>query len=130
MNPVGHALSPFVPIYGLFRIHAHYEAIRDLLRPTRPYLTVWPTPALLGWILGSVLSRVSNHLGPTGLALALSLAGSASVAVAVMHGQDRLNVYWTRQGGGSVPARVRWTEWLLLAVAVGISFLMAIALWR
>lgn len=31
MRPFGHMLSLFVPIYQLFRIHAHFRAIRDLV---------------------------------------------------------------------------------------------------
>ena len=44
MRPFGHMFSLFVPVYQLFRIHAHFRAIRDLVVQRSEVKSVGPAP--------------------------------------------------------------------------------------
>jgi len=67
MKPLGHVLSLFVPIYQLFRIHAHFRTIRNLVverSGTQSLgLLLWsPGIALILVLIGSFLIRLSADL--------------------------------------------------------------------
>ena len=56
--PVWHALALLVPIYGLYRTHAHMSAFRDLMRAQGLSSTISP-----GWCVAAVLPFTFRALG-------------------------------------------------------------------
>src|SRR5438045_8037872 len=81
MHPVGHALAMLVPIYGLFRLHAHFRTVNCLLAQARCASSVYPDRAVIGSIAATILSGVFWPLG------------AALSAWVVAHGQLGLNDY-------------------------------------
>lgn len=67
MKPFGHMLSLFVPIYQLFRIYAHFRAIRDLViqrskDKSMGLAPLSPGVALVLALVGAFLIRLSADL--------------------------------------------------------------------
>lgn len=67
MRPFGHMLSLFVPVYQLFRIHAHFRVIRDLVVQRSEVKSVGLVPlspgvALVLALVGAFLIRLSADL--------------------------------------------------------------------
>lgn len=67
MRPFGHMLSLFVPVYQLFRIHAHFRAIRELVVQRSEVKSVGLAPlspgvALVLALVGAFLIRLSADL--------------------------------------------------------------------
>src|SRR5206468_4575766 len=62
MDPWGHALSQLVPIYGLFRVHAHYRKLNEMLERWDDRTRVHPGPVVGGWILAfsNLLDRLTG----------------------------------------------------------------------
>ncbi len=56
--PFWHALTLLVPIYGLYRTHAHMSAFRDLMRAQNLPTTISP-----GWCVAAVLPFTFRALG-------------------------------------------------------------------
>ncbi len=56
--PVWHALTLLVPVYGLFRTHAHMSAFRELMRVEGLTSTIYP-----GWCVAAVLPFTFRALG-------------------------------------------------------------------
>ena len=100
--PVWHALTLFVPIYGLFRTHAHARVFKELMTGRGMATTIAP-----GWAVGAVMIssaldwnsfRVS--LGPITQSAAIGIAVLDGISIAIvawllMHLQNNLNEYWT-----------------------------------
>jgi hypothetical protein len=112
-HPFWHTLAMLVPIYGLFRFHAHMRAIRDLAREAGVRTGLSPALALLGWIVLNVVERIGGR-GPVGnwVIVASALAEGLLFAWA----QAALNSAWRALPGGAPPAQVHPLQWLLLLV--------------
>ena len=84
--PVWHALSMLVPLYGLYRTHAHMSAFRDSMRAQGLDSTIipgWCVAAVLPFTfraLGVVLTLLSVGVG-TGQQLGAGTAGEAQQPV-------------------------------------------------
>ena len=104
--PVWHALTLFVPIYGLFRTHAHARTYRSLLwdaglsssiRPGWSWLAV-----LVAGFLGNVSLRGYMELALRGELtqgavlwfLVMDLIVMALIAGLLLHLQSNINRYW------------------------------------
>lgn len=97
--PVWHALALFVPVYCLFRMHAHIRSFKELM--TNAGLASGPSPNL-----GVGLFMISNVLGgisllftmggePTrGAALVLNVLSTVSIIWLPLYVQNNLNRYW------------------------------------
>lgn len=114
--PIWHGLGSLVPVYGLLRVHAHYQALQQLGQ--RAHLIGGPRAltAVLAFAIVVSLGAVAwgrVEQGPIALSLAI-LAGAMSSAV-VVDGQATLNAYYAAMGHTARP-RVRPHEWLLLAL--------------
>ena len=119
MSPWGHVLSQFVPIYGWFRVHAHYRVLEEMLRAVGANGSVYPGLAVLGWIVCAFLDGLP---GDATLFLEIPL----SICI-VGHGQAALNAYRRALSGHVVPTRVHWAEWVTLVCGAGLWLLTALA---
>ena len=66
--PVWHALTLLVPIYGLYRAHAHMAAFRDLMRSQGLRSTISP-----GWCVAAVLPFTFRAIGGALTALSVGV---------------------------------------------------------
>ena len=95
-HPVWHALTLFVPIYGLFRVHAHARVIGELA--TARGLTGYVAPGL-----AVVLALVASGLrwavfrgGDYGTLIILVVLGTVVWTTLVVLAQAGLNGYWEK----------------------------------
>ena len=120
--PVWHALTLFVPIYGLFRTHAHACTFRDLMWDAVLSSSIRPGwSVLLVWV-SAVLENISFHI--TGgfefiqltqetaiLSAFLGIIAIALTAVLLLHLQSNINRYWHSLPDVRVTsARIGWGE--------------------
>ena len=115
--PVWHAMSLGVPIYQLFRTHAHMRAFKGLMVDAGLESTINPGWAVAVVLISSVLGLVSSFLtggldtlillfftgGPETrevtfraalLAFGLNLVSLVIVTKLILHIQENLNQYW------------------------------------
>ena len=134
--PVWHALTLFVPIYNLFRTHAHIRTYKELMVNSGVASTLSP-----GWAVGLVAISVvldgvsfnvsGGFFGPQeisqGTALAVALLDGLSIAVVaglLLQVQGNLNRYWASMPevmSGGIPfssARIGVGEIILLVVGL------------
>ena len=113
--PIWHALTLLVPIYNLFRTHAHMRVFRDLMRGRGLVTTIstgWAVAAV--WVSGAIgwfsfrLSFGEEMTQRTAVAAAV-LDGISMVIVAwlLLHVQSNLNSYWHHLSEGrAIKAKV------------------------
>lgn len=105
--PIWHALTLFVPIYGLFRTHAHMRSFKELMLNAGLYPTIsaggavgvvlissaldWTTFQLTGGFTTSVQEMSQGTAVVTAI---LSMISIALVAGLLVHVQSNLNGYW------------------------------------
>ncbi|MBI4200380.1 MAG: zinc ribbon domain-containing protein [Chloroflexi bacterium] len=99
--PVCHALTLLVPIYGLFRTHAHIRSYKELALNAGVPTSLSPGWVVAGVAASFVLDWVSGLLvifpQETGVVVAavfLSVLSLAIVALVVVSVQSNLNAYW------------------------------------
>jgi len=116
MHPFWHSLTLVVPVYNLFRIHAHFRAIQELRAQQALPPVIAPAIAVICWALAngvdSQVSRVDTFSVPLGIAM--DFLGSLLCLVVVVGGQMALNGYWQswRAEGREIPERrANWAEW-------------------
>ena len=80
--PVCHALTQFVPIYGLFRLHHHATAYRTLMEERGMATSIKMAPIIILAALGGVIAAINisprsghHRPEPPGLALTLGRVG-------------------------------------------------------
>ena len=129
--PIWHALTLFVPIYGLFRTHAHIRTYQDLMDNAAV-----PSTLSAGWavvlvaissILGSITFNVSGGFAtPQDIsqqtAIIIALVDLVSIGIVVgllLHVQGNLNRYWANQGSAELQsARIGVGEVILAIIGV------------
>ena len=128
--PIWHALSLAVPIYGIFRIHAHATAYHLLLN--RSTIVSAISPGMVG-----VLFLVSNALDwaafrlqmgveeiAQSTALLLTILGIISIALGatlIQHVQENINVFWAQVGRASPIRNARLTRAEAVLTAIGLA---------
>ena len=106
--PVWHALTLFVPIYGLFRTHAHMRTYKGLMLDAGIGTSIGPGVAVLVLLVSSILGWSSFQVGgdfgfeqiTRGQAAAtavLDIIAITLVAGLLVHMQANLNTYWRHQ---------------------------------
>src|SRR4029450_11386855 len=90
-RPVGHALAMIVPIYGLFRFHAHMRAIVEIVRALGGQTSLSPGMCVVLWIVVNVIYRVSDGPGLDGVFVIGALVEGAMLVWA----QNALNMAWS-----------------------------------
>ena len=104
--PVWHALTLVVPIYGLFRTHAHVRSFKELMVNSGVTSILSPGWAVVLVMLSGVLDGISFNVSggffslqeiSQGTALAVTLLAALSIAVVaglLLQLQGNLNRYW------------------------------------
>lgn len=104
--PVWHALTLLVPVYGLFRLHAHARAYRDLMLQEGVRCTISPGRTVLAAVGmyalgGTALVVGARPLLPENIAavFALGLLSLGLMAWLIAHLQSNVNAYWASVAG-------------------------------
>ena len=132
MDPLGHVLAMFVPIYNLFRLFAHYRVINQLLARTSSLVRVQPwlpvgftlfgpvAVLLVGALLLSIVITVAPSSSISALMSILLIAAYLFSAqlFRVLYGQHGLNAYWDALTGSRAAYRVGLGQWLLLLIGL------------
>lgn len=117
MSPFWHALTPLVPIYGLFRTHAHFRVVAALLGPNGAPIAVPPRLAVVLALVSGVLGVIAFRPGVSaGEFVLLMLGASAALARLAGRGQAALNALWRQEFGAASRPGALWGEWLALVV--------------
>ena len=139
--PVWHAMCLGVPIYSLFRIHAHMRVFKDLMVDAGLESTISPvwavTVILATQLLGVASFFFSGGFGSPAeitrltalISLLVSTATVGVIAVLLVHVQGNINRYWvSREGitlvdanlgvGEVILAVIGVIQWLLTFVAI------------
>jgi len=134
MYPIWHGLTWFVPFYNIFRLHAHYRTIGELLNREgdfRIYVKSAATCVVLGYALSAALIDRQNPGLPLWVNLLLFFAPSFLIGGAVAYGQRFLNITFKMMAekdtnlpnlGQAAPNRIFWWEWLLLIFGAIVTF--------
>jgi len=116
MHPFWHAVSMIVPIYGQFRVHAHYATINTMLAAAGASLRLRPGAMVVLVVLFGVLNRIVREDIPAVVWVPLALVATACAAVMVVHGQRGLNAYFQSLPDRTVTPRVHPIEWIVIVV--------------
>ena len=107
MYPVWHALTLLVPIYSLFRTHAHTRVFKELMTSRGLVTTIAP-----GWAVAAVVASSALSWSTLGLSFGeitqasaitiaiLNMLSLAVIAWLLMHVQGNLNNYWHHVSSG------------------------------
>jgi len=125
MHPFWHATAMFVvPVYGLFRFHAHFRTIDELLEAARVPLRAGAGILTLVFFLLLTILYGSITVGATAAAAGRSIGLAplsivfvgASYAYIVGAGQDALNAYYRSLRGAEVPERGHAFEYVFIVL--------------
>jgi len=104
--PMWHTLSLIIPVYGLFRTHAHMRSFKELMLNAGVRCSIAVGWAVVLIMVSSILDNVSLRLnggffnfgevsaGPAFISASLDLASIAVVLGLLLHVQQNLNRYW------------------------------------
>jgi hypothetical protein len=118
MRPFWHMMALLVPIYGLFRFHAHIRTIKEEAESHSGATSLMPGVCVVLWIVTglAVLPGLTGQVIPWWV----NLLATAVTTVPVVWGQAALNGAWRLAPGGGVPHPFR--VWHLAALALGLLF--------
>jgi hypothetical protein len=131
MHPWWHALTPLVPIYGLFQIHAHFALIRDVLSSSGSLVRVHAGRSLVGVMVSFAIGSALNRTEAEGVAylLGTGVAGLLTAA-ALVHAQAGLNAYALAIASGPVRVQVHWAEWVVFWIGLSLYLLYVVGVVR
>lgn len=121
--PVWHALTLFVPIYNLFRIHAHMRAYSEAMSAQNLVSTISPGWAVVAVLASIIVSYFEWWSGPNTQLEAqvnavLSLVSVAIVALLLVWVQSNLNRYWSHVQDNSASAPFGVVEVILAVIGI------------
>ena len=133
--PVWHALTLMVPVYSLFRTHAHMRTYKELMLNAGVTSTINVGLSVGLVFTSSVLDTVSFNLGggfagsteiSTGTAAATLFINLVSVAIVsglLLHLQGNLNRYWhSLEAATIVDVKIGFSEGFLVFIGVFLWF--------
>lgn len=123
MSPPAHALSIFVPGYGIWQAYRHFALLDTLRRKVEPDHGV---DALTGAIGTGIWWLTFTHYSTDPIFVALDTIELAAGAAVVIYGQRALNGYWRSRPGPPVEERITELDWLALGLAVSYALLTLI----
>ena len=100
--PVWHTLSFSVPIYGLFRLHRHISAIRDLAEGAGVWTGLGPGLVVVLFMISNGVLGAAAQASTTGVTLTLTMMSVVLVTTIMFRSQRSLNEYWAKTKGASV----------------------------
>ncbi len=114
MRPLWHALSLVVPFYMIFRVHAHFRTLNELLARVgarkRANLAI-----AVGAFAGFPLTFIATGAFRTGLRDgSVLLIAALCAGVVAGYGQHHLNAYLRSRTGAALVSRVGVPEWIAL----------------
>lgn len=123
MQPLAHALSIFVPVYGIWQAHRHFALIDALRRKVEPAHGV---DAMTGAIGTGIWWLTFTHYSTDPIFVALDAIELAAGTAVVLYGQRALNGYWRSRPGPAVDERMTQLDWLALGIALSYALLTLI----
>lgn len=114
MQPLGHALSIFVPGYGYWQVYRHFALVGSLLDRVGVKNRVDPFSATIGVVLWSLTFL---HYSAEPIFVTLDMIELLAATGVVVYGQRALNEYWRARPGPEVQERVLSTDWIAVALA-------------
>lgn len=118
--PLAHALSIFVPVYGLWQAFRHFALLDTLRRKVDPAHGV---DALTGAIGTGIWWLTFTHYSSDPMFQVLDAIELAVGTALVVFGQHALNGYWQSRPGTPVEERMTELDWLALGIAVSYALL-------
>lgn len=124
--PVWHTLTLLVPIYGLFRTHAHTRVFKELMTRRDLITTISPGWAVAAVLASSALSWSTFRLSFGEIAQATSITitvlemlSISIIAWLLWHVQGNLNSYWHHVSSGRLlDARLGVAEVIFALIGV------------
>lgn len=113
MSPFAHALSVFVPVYGVWQAFRHFALIDTVRRKVDPAHGV---DALTGALGTGIWWLTFTHYSTDPIFVALDAIELAAGAGVVMYGQRAINGYW-RSRPGPVTEGMTGVDWLAIGAA-------------
>jgi hypothetical protein len=123
MSPFAHALSIFVPIYGVWQAYRHFALLNTLRRKVEPNKGV---DALTGAIGTGIWWLTFTHYSTDPIFVALDTIELAAGTALVVYGQHALNAFWRARPGPPVEERVTELDRLALGIALSYAVLTLI----
>jgi hypothetical protein len=114
MAPFAHALSIFVPIYGIWQAFRHFTLIDTVRRKVDPARGV---DALTGALGTGIWWLTFTHYSTEPIFVALDAIELVAGAAVVMYGQHALNAFWRSRPGPPATEGMTQLDWLALGVA-------------
>jgi hypothetical protein len=114
MQPLGHALSVFLPGYGYWQVYRHFALIGSGLERLGATTRVDPLSATIGVVLWSL---TFFHYSAEPIFVAFDMIELLAATAVVVYGQRALNDYWRARPGPSIDERVLPTDWLAVGAA-------------
>ena len=114
MQPLGHALSVFVPGYGYWQVYRHFALIASSLERVGATARVDPLSATIGVVLWSLTFL---HYSTEPIFVAFDAIELMAATAVVVYGQRALNEYWRVRPGPSMEERMLSTDWIAVAAA-------------
>jgi hypothetical protein len=124
MSPVAHALSMFVPAYGIWQAYRHFTLLDTLRRKVDPAHGV---DALTGAIGTGIWWLTFTHYSTDPIFMALEAVELAAGTAVVVYGQRALTGYWRSRPGPPVEERMSEVDWLALGGAASFALLTLVS---
>ena len=127
--PVWHALTFFVPIYQLFRIHRHIRVVQELALTAGVDTSLTPGLAVVLMALYGLLIVISGSVQSWGTFMILSLIRLALITTVIVWTQLPLNRYWSSIKGEAlvkVPFRRGELRFVLLVLCIQLILYLSV----
>jgi hypothetical protein len=125
MSPFAHAVSIFVPIYGIWQAFRHFTLIDTVRRKVDPTRGV---DALTGALGTGIWWLTFTHYSSEPIFLALDAIELAAGAAVVMYGQRALNGYWRSRPGPEVIEGMTGIDWFAVGIAASYALFTLIGM--
>ena len=122
--PVWHALTLFVPVYGLFRIHRHLSVIQELGRKQGIEALMPPVLGVTLMALYWLIVLVSGNQADFASIILLAVIRLALVTTLMVRAQSTLNAYWSSVHGSRavrMPLGREEVRFILIVLAVQLA---------
>ena len=125
--PVWHALSLFVPVYGLFRIHKHVSVIRDLAVKSGVETSLSPDLVFVLMLLNTILGLAPLALGNSVsiLSLFIGVMGLVIATTVIVWAQAPLNGHWVKSRSDTL-SNLPVSPWEIAVVLLGLAWYLII----
>ena len=118
-HPVWHALTLFVPIYNLFRMHHHVSVVRNLATGAGVATSLSVGLIVILFAVSNVLDGISLRIDDRGTLIVLGVLSTVLTTTVLYLAQETLNEYWRSVRGANLrEARLGVGEVILVLLGV------------